>query len=72
VTINPARFLGKSSDYGTVDSGRIADLVILRANPLVDVANTRTIAGVVADGRYWSHADLDQLRERLKRLAAAR
>jgi len=71
-TINPARFLGKSSDFGGVEAGRIADLLILRANPLENIANTRAIAGVLADGRYWSQADIDRLRARLKREAAAR
>ncbi len=71
-TINPARFYGKTSDYGSVEPGRFADLVILRANPLEDIANTRSIAGVVADGRYWSQADVDQLRDRLKAVAAKR
>jgi imidazolonepropionase-like amidohydrolase len=71
-TINPARFLGKLSDYGSVQSGRVADLVLLRSNPLDDIANTRAIAGVVADGKYWSQAELEGLRERLKGVAAAR
>jgi imidazolonepropionase-like amidohydrolase len=71
-TINPARFLGKTSDFGGVERGRIADLLILRANPLEDIANTRAIAGVVADGRYWPTADIDRLREHLERVAAAR
>ena len=70
-TINPARFLGKSSEYGSVAAGRVADLVILRANPLENIANTRTIAGVVADGQYSSQADIQALRERLKKIAAA-
>jgi imidazolonepropionase-like amidohydrolase len=71
-TINPARFYGKLSDYGAVEPGRLADLVLLRANPLADIANTRAIGGVVADGQYWSQTDLDRLRERLKRGAAGR
>ena len=71
-TINPARFLGKSSDFGGVERGRIADLVILRANPLDNIANTRAITGVVADGRYWPQAEIDRLRERVRREAAAR
>jgi imidazolonepropionase-like amidohydrolase len=71
-TINPARFLGKTSQYGSVEAGRVADLVILRSNPLENIANTRTIAGVVADGRYWSQSQLDSLREQLKRVAAMR
>jgi imidazolonepropionase-like amidohydrolase len=71
-TINPARFFGKTAEYGSVAAGRVADLVILRSNPLEKIENTRTIAGVVADGKYWSEADLDQLRERLKKVAAAK
>jgi len=71
-TINPARFLGKLSDYGSVQSGRIADIVLLRANPLENIANTRTIGGVVADGKYWSEAEIEALRTRLKEVAAAR
>jgi hypothetical protein len=70
-TINPARFLGKTSEFGSIQPGRAADILILRANPLDDIANTRAIAGVVADGRYWSQADIGALRDRLERLAAA-
>jgi imidazolonepropionase-like amidohydrolase len=55
-----------------VQGGRIADLVILSANPLSDIRNTRAIAGVVADGRYLSSRDLDQLRSKLKQVAATR
>jgi imidazolonepropionase-like amidohydrolase len=69
-TINPARFFGKTTEYGTVQAGRVADLVILQANPLVDIKNTRTIVGVVADGRYWSQADLDSLRAGIRAAAA--
>ena len=71
-TVNPARFLGKTSEFGTVQAGRIADLVILRANPLDDIGNTRSIAGVVADGKYWSPSDIDALREKLKAIATSR
>ena len=71
-TLNPADFLNRRSDFGTVQVGRIADLVVLEANPLVNIANTRTIAGVVADGHYLSGNDLAQLRARLKQLAATK
>jgi imidazolonepropionase-like amidohydrolase len=70
-TINPALFWNKRSDYGTVEVGRVADLVLLTGNPLTDIRNTRTIVAVVADGRYLSAPDLAQLRLRLKHAAAA-
>ncbi|MGB9402924.1 MAG: amidohydrolase family protein [Candidatus Acidiferrales bacterium] len=60
-TINPARFLGRTADFGTVEKGKIADLVLLDANPADDIRNTRKIAGVILAGRYFSRRDLDEL-----------
>ncbi len=71
-TLNPAKFYHREGDFGAITTGGIADLVLLTANPLDDIANTRKIAGVVTDGHYLSQQDLDQLRARLKQLAAAR
>jgi len=71
-TLNPAIFYEKTSDYGSVQPGRVADLVMLNANPLSDIRNTRAIVGVVADGRYLSPADLDRLRAKLRKSAASR
>ena len=71
-TLNPAIFYNKLSDFGTVQPGRIADLVLLTANPLDNIANTRKIAAVITDGRYLSPQELAQLRAKLKQLAAAR
>ena len=69
-TLNPAVFFGKTADWGTVAQGKVADLVLLSRNPLVDIANTRSIAAVVADGRYYSTRELDGLRLRIMELAA--
>ena len=71
-TLNPAKFYNKLSDYGTVQPGRIADLVLLEANPLDDIANTRKIAAVIHDGQYLSQQDLEELRTKLKQLAATK
>ncbi len=71
-TLNPARYYNKLADYGPVQKGRIADLVLLQANPLADIRNTRQISGVVADGHYLSQADIDQLRVKLSKLVAAK
>ena len=65
-------FYDRTGDYGSVQPGRLADLVMLEENPLADIRNTRTITGVLADGRYLSPADLDRLRATLKQRAASR
>ncbi len=60
-TLKPAQFLDKLNDYGTVEKGKIADLVVLDANPLDDIRNTQKINAVVANGRYLSRGQLDRL-----------
>jgi hypothetical protein len=58
-TIAPARLLGWERVMGSVETGKLADLVLLDGNPLEDIRNTRRIAGVFAQGRYYSRQDLD-------------
>ena len=60
-TLNPARMLGLSDSLGTIVAGQLADLVVLDANPLADIANTQRIRAVVVNGRLLRRADLDQL-----------
>jgi imidazolonepropionase-like amidohydrolase len=52
-TLEPARFLGMLDSLGTVEAGKLADLVLLDANPLHDIRNTRRIAIVIANGRLY-------------------
>jgi imidazolonepropionase-like amidohydrolase len=59
--LNPAKFLGRENELGTLEKGKLADMVLLDANPLDDIRNTQKIAGVVANGRYFSRADLDKM-----------
>lgn len=48
----PARFMGIEDRLGRIAAGQLADLVLLEANPLEDIRNTRRIVGVVSQGRY--------------------
>jgi imidazolonepropionase-like amidohydrolase len=59
-TIAPARWLGTDSDRGTVEAGKVADLVLLDTNPLDHIANTRRIAAVILHGQLLSKAELDR------------
>ena len=60
-TLNPAKFLGLQSEMGTVEKGKLANLVLLDGNPLEDIRNTRKIAAVVLNGRLLDRAELDQI-----------
>ncbi|MDQ4076678.1 MAG: amidohydrolase family protein [Chloroflexota bacterium] len=60
-TINAARALHWEARIGTIRPGKMADLVLLDANPLEDIRNTQTIRAVVLDGRYLDRQALDDL-----------
>lgn len=69
-TLHPARFLGMEGRLGTVETGKLADLVLLDENPLADIGNTRKIRAVVANGRFFSRADLDAMLLRVEERAS--
>jgi imidazolonepropionase-like amidohydrolase len=50
-----------ADSLGSIEPGKLADLVLLDANPLEDIRNTQKIRAVVADGRLYRRPDLDQL-----------
>jgi len=60
-TLNPAKFFGLDQTLGTIEQGKIADLVLLDANPLVDIRNTQRINAVVSNGRLFDRKALDKL-----------
>jgi imidazolonepropionase-like amidohydrolase len=63
-TAAPAEFFGASGKYGTIVVGADADLVLLKSDPLLDIANTQSIEGVMVHGRWLDRAYLDRgLRE---------
>jgi imidazolonepropionase-like amidohydrolase len=58
-TLNSARFLGKDRDMGSVEEGKIADLVLLSADPVEDINNTKQIEMVMKAGRIIERSALD-------------
>lgn len=60
-TLNPAIFLGTVESYGTVEKGKIADLLLLEADPLEKIENTKRIAAVVLGGKLFDKQQIDEM-----------
>ena len=60
-TLNPAQFLRREATMGSVEEGKVANLVVLNANPLLDVKNLNTISAVFLNGKHFDRATLDTM-----------
>ena len=69
-TLNAAQFMDRENELGTIAAGKLADLVLLDANPLDDIANTRKIDAVVVNGRLFPKPALDDMLSKVAALAS--
>lgn len=68
-TLNPAIFMGMDQSLGTVERGKIADLILLDANPLEDIGNTKRIAAVILGGELFEKLQLEAMLANTEKLA---
>jgi len=67
-TVNPATFLEMNNRTGTIAVGKEADLVLLNKNPLADINNTHSIAGVSSGNSWLNASDIQKLLEETKNI----
>ena len=60
-TINPAHFFNVETEQGAIEVGKVADIVLLKDDPLAEISNTRKIDKVILRGRVFDRTTLDSL-----------
>jgi imidazolonepropionase-like amidohydrolase len=68
-TFYPALFMTKLDRYGVVETGHVADLVVLDDDPIKDISNTRKISALILGGRYFGRNELDKMLEQAEETA---
>lgn len=68
-TLSPAEYFGLENLYGTISAGKVADMVLLNANPLDDIRNTREIEAVMFNGNLYDRDALDEIERHVERQA---
>jgi imidazolonepropionase-like amidohydrolase len=68
-TLAPAEYFGAQERFGSVTAGKMADLILLRANPLDDIRNTQRIESVIFNGNLYDRDKLDSISEHVKQRA---
>ena len=71
-TVNPAKFLGESDTLGTIEQGKVANLILLEANPLENISNTERIETVVVNGRLFPRTVLRMMLANVEKAANPR
>jgi Amidohydrolase family len=69
-TTNAAECAGRLDSFGTIEEGKIADLILLDGNPLLSIANTKRICSVFFNGKHFDRSKLDEIQNNLRRLAS--
>lgn len=60
-TLGGARFVGLDHDIGSLEAGKLGDLIVLNSNPLQDIKNTLDVQYVMKDGVLYDAATLDEV-----------
>ena len=60
-TIGSAEVIGHADDVGSLEPGKFADLLVLDADPLLDISNTQKIGAVMKNGRLYDPQTLDEI-----------